>query len=112
MKLGLIAVLIAAIVTGCDDASVSPNDPPVVERLAKPDLGATIIEASGQLETGVKPKLLYQQCVKQAPITESLHQKWFCQFGFMTNESRQDCSVVLSLQAFDHESVWLADVEL
>lgn len=92
-----------ALVAGCGDAGVSGGT-------QKPDLGYTLVEASGQVETGLTPQLLYEHCEKLRPIVEPVHQKWSCRFGFKTSKGAQDCSATVSVHPDDHSGIWKPDI--
>ena len=85
---------------------------PVIGGVERPDLDLAIIEASDVTKTGHRPKLTYERCAKQPPIVEPIDQKWSCTFGTEVNGARQDCTVVLSVQADDHTTMWKPVIEL
>ena len=108
MTMRMLALTLIAFIAACSDVGLlSDVKKPELE---KPDLGATLVEASEQLKTGLKPRLLYERCEKLTPVVELIHQAWFCRFGSETSKGAQDCSAKVSLHAFDHEAIWLPNI--
>jgi hypothetical protein len=106
MRLRMIVVSLVVAIAGCSEGS----DAGVLGGVDRPDLDYTLIVVSNQVETGVKPQLLYERCEKQTPIVEPVSQKWFCRFGFQTIEGAKDCSAVVSVHPDDHIGIWKPDL--
>lgn len=103
MTIRMFGLTLVTFIAGCSDAGVSGG-------VEKPDLGYTLVEASDQVETGLKPHLLYERCEKLKPIVEPVRQKWSCRFGFKTSKGAQDCSATVSVHPDDHIGIWKPDI--
>ena len=82
------------------------GDDGVLGGVEKPVMATALREASDPQHTDQEGRLIYERCKKLSPIVEPRKQLWHCDFGFQKNAIMQNCSVVMSVQPFDHFGVW------